>query len=379
MHSILLTLSVVIALAVFLAWITRKRRKSASKTPYVDALHLLLDGRRDEALEQLKKTVRTDTENIMAYIKLGDIFRDKGYPIRASKIHRNLLLRTTLTEEQNEETLFHLILDYRAADMVDKAVEMAERLMQKNKKNIEIRKLLLELYEEKKDWDKAFFMRQGINKWIKGSDQAILALYKVNAGRELTGRGSEHQGRIRFREAIKLDRACAPAVMELGDSYVREKRLEDALKVWKDWTGRVPHQAHLLLDRLNDILYSLGRYSELEPICEQIIRSKPSHPGATFRLIDIYEKQGRLTEALDLARHAVEAFPDSARGRWTLVRLLARADKTAEALDTALSLLSLETEQAMDYKCVHCGRSSQSPFWRCPGCKRWHPMSAEKP
>jgi lipopolysaccharide assembly protein B len=378
MHNILLTLLVVVAFAVFLAWLTRKRRKTASKTPYIDALHLLLDGRRDDALEQLKKTVHADTENIMAYIKLGDIFRDKGYPIRASKIHRNLLLRTTLTEEQTEETLFHLILDYRAADMIDKAVEMAERLMQKNKKNIEIRRLLLELYEEKKDWDKAFFSRQGINKWIKGSDQAILALYKVNAGRDLTGRGSEHQGRIRFREAIKLDRECAPAVMELGDSYVRERRLEDALKVWKDWTGRMPQQAHLLLDRLNDVLYSLGRYSELEPICGEIIRAKPAHPGAYFKLIDIYEKQDRTAEALDLARHVVEAFPDSARGRWTLVRLLGRSDRRGEALDAALSLLSQETERAMEYRCVHCGRGSKTPFWRCPDCKRWHPMAAEK-
>jgi lipopolysaccharide biosynthesis regulator YciM len=378
MNSFLLTLLVVITLAVFVAWITRKRRKPASKTPYVDALHLLLDGRRDDALEQLKKTVRADTENIMAYIKLGDIFRDKGYPIRASKIHRNLLLRTTLTGEQTEETLFHLILDYRAADMIDKAVEMAERLMQKNKKNIEIRKLLLDLYEEKKDWDKAFFMRQGINKWIKGSDQAILALYKVNAGRDLTGRGSEHQGRIRFREAIKLDRACAPAVMELGDSYVREKRLDDALKVWKDYTGRMPHQAHFLLDRLNDVLYSLGRYSELEPICEQIIRSKPALLLRDVNEFKVGAGMGRLSEALDLARHVVEAFSDSARGRWTLVRLLGRAEKSGEALDTALSLLSQETERTMEYRCVQCGRGSKSPFWRCPDCRRWHPMSAEK-
>jgi lipopolysaccharide assembly protein B len=378
MHNILITLSVIVAFAVFLAWLTRRRRKPVSKTPYVDALHLLLDGRRDEALEQLKRTVHADTENIMAYIKLGDIFRDKGYPIRASKIHRNLLLRTTLTEEQTEETLFHLILDYRAADMIDKAVEMAERLMQKNKKNIGIRRLLLELYEEKKDWDKAFFMRQGINKWIKGSDQAILALYKVNAGRDLTARGSEHQGRIRFREAMKLDRECAPAVLELGDSYVRERRLEDALKVWKDWTERAPHQAHILLDRLNDVLYSLGRYSELEPICEGIIRSKPAHPGAYFKLIDIYEKQGRNAEAIGLARSALETFPGSDRGKWTLVRLLGRTDRRDEAFDTALALLSQQAEQAMEYRCPACGHGSKTPFWRCPGCKRWHPLSPEK-
>ena len=379
MMHYMITGLIIAVFAVFLYWVMKRRKKPASKAPYLDALHLLLDGRREEAFEKLKRTVRDDTDNIMAYIKLGDIFREKGYPIRATKIHRNLLLRTTLTEKQTEDTLHHLILDYRASGMTDKAVEMAERLAQRDKKGIEVRKLLLELYEDKEDWDKAFFIRQGINKWIKKSDQHILALYKVNAGLELTQNGVEHQGRIRFREAIKLDRQCVPGYLCLGDSYMRDKRYEDALKVWKDFALKMPDQAHVILDRLNDVLYNLGRYGELETVCEEIIKTKPSHPGAYFKLMELYEKQGKMGEALELGRQAYEANPDKPAARRALVRFLIQTGKKDKALETALAILGRDAETSFDFRCVHCGHESKDMFWRCPRCRQWIPAVEEKP
>ena len=378
MMNYLITGLIVAVFAVFLNWMMRRRKKPGSPTPYLDALHLLLDGNREEAFEKLKRTVRDDTDNIMAYIKLGDIFRENGLPLRATKIHRNLLLRTTLTEKQTEDTLYHLVLDYRASGMTDKAVEMAERLAQKDKKGIAVRKLLLELYEDQEDWDKALFMRQGINKWIRKDDQHILALYKVNAGRDLASKGSEHQARIRFREALKLDRQCVPAAIGLGDSYMREGRLEDALKVWRDLASRTPSQAHRILDRLNDVLYNLGRYSELETVCEEIIKAKPSHPGAYFKLMELYEKQGKMNEALELGRQAYEANPDNPDARRALIRFLNRTGRKDEALETALAFLGRDAEGSLEFRCVHCGFESRESFWRCPKCRQWIPAAEEK-
>jgi lipopolysaccharide biosynthesis regulator YciM len=369
---------IIAALVVFLYVSGKKRKKSVARSPYLEAVHLLLDGKRDEALEKLKRTVWTDTDNIMAYIKLGDIFREKGFAIRASKIHRNLLLRTTLNEEETQETLHHLILDYQAADMLDKAVEMAERLVHRNKKNIEFRRLLLGLYEKKEDWDKAFFMRQSVNKWIKRGDQNILALYKVNAGQAIARKGSEHQGRIRFREAIKLDKQCIPAYVCLGDSYMRENRFEDALKVWKEFAEQKPGQAHLILDRLNDVLYNLGRYDELEAVCEQIIKAKPSDPGAYFKLVDIYEKQGKTKEALALCQQVFEADPESPRGRYAYVRFLKQAGRKEAAFETALEILKKDIKKAVDFRCVYCGYASKDLFWLCPNCKNWNSLNDDK-
>ena len=57
----------------------------------------------------------------------------------------------------------------------------------------------------------------------------ILALYKVESGLKCIKNGRERDGRIKFREAIKLDKKCASAYLYLSDSYIRENRYDDAL------------------------------------------------------------------------------------------------------------------------------------------------------
>lgn len=371
--NLFITLLFIGSLAFFLYWFSKRSgEKTIPRNFYVDALHDLLEGKIDDAIEKLKHTIRDDTDNVMAYIKLGDILREKGYPVRASKVHRNLLIRTTLSEEDIQTTLYHLVLDYRKASMLDKAIETAEQLLERNKKHIEGKRLLLELYEEKADWDKAFFLRQSLNKWTKKGDQHILALYKVYTGLDLVKKGAEREARIRFREAIKLDRACIPAYLYFGDSYMREGRYEEALKIWKTFALKYPQHAHWVLDRLDDVLYALGKYSEMEPICEEIVKAKPTDPSAYFKLIDIYEKKGRHEEALELARQTSEAHPHSPRCRHLYIRLLKESGNVEKALETAMVMLEKETEEEKWYTCKHCGNKTKEILWRCPQCKEWY-------
>jgi len=361
-----------VGIAGFFYWVRKRKKKTTSKTPYLDALHLLLEGKTDDAMEQLKRTVNEDSDNIMAYLTLGDILRDKGFPIRAAKVHRNLLLRNTLTDLQIDSILHHLIVDYRAAGMLDKAAEMAERLTQRNKKNMDAKRLLLTTYEEKGDWDKAYFLRQSLNKWLKKRDHRILAMYRVQSGIDLTQKGAEREGRIRFREAIKLDKRCIPAYLYWGDSYRRENRNEDAYGVWLNFTKENPEWAHLAFNRLNEALYDLGRYSEMESIYQAVISKKPKDPTVYLNLIEIYKKQGNLDEAMDLCSHICETHSDSARCRLMHVQLLRLKDSESKALEEALHYLQTETEKRSAYACKSCGNESREPLWRCPGCKQWN-------
>ena len=63
------------------------RRKKDSHTLYTEALEALLDGDSDSAFEKLRELIREDTENIRAYLKLGDIFRERGQVEQLSLIH----------------------------------------------------------------------------------------------------------------------------------------------------------------------------------------------------------------------------------------------------------------------------------------------------
>lgn len=354
----------------------RGRGQKRTKTPYVDALHKLLEGKMDEALERLKRTVKKDTENVMAYIMLGDIFRKKGFPIRAAKIHRNLLVRGDLDDSEINTILNHLVLDYRASGILDKAIEMAERLAQRTKKSVGNQKLLLSLYEEKGDWDKAFFYRQSINKWLKGQDQDILALYKVHSGLSFIKQAAEREGRVRFKEAIKLDKKCIPAYLYWGDSYRREGRDEDAYRIWREFTMKNPEWAHLAFTRLKEVLFDLGRYGEIEEIYQQIIQRKPKNPSVYLNLAELLEKQGKLDQAIEMCRKVTEIDPDSMRGRYLLVQLLKQKGEETAALEETLQILDKERESS--FCCTQCGFESSDPLWRCPQCHGWNSFLTEK-
>ncbi|MBN2105658.1 tetratricopeptide repeat protein [bacterium] len=351
----------------------RRNRKHTERGPslYMDALNSMLEEKHQEALEKLKLTVKADTENIMAYIYLGVVLRKLKLPVRASKVHKNLLVRNHLPSKQLNTILHHLILDYQEAGMADHAVEVAERLIQSNKHDLETKTLLLSLYEEKQDWDKAFFHRQSLNRWMKKKDQDILALYKVQAGLRQTGDSHEREGRIRFREAIKLYKKCVPAYLYWSDSYRREGRNNEALKILKEFLQAVPEWAHLGFDRLKTLLFDMGRYGDIEALFNLVIRKKPNRPDAYLELMDLYVRAGKYDKALDLAQKSLDLYPDNSRCRMALIRIYEQQNRTDEALEEAKKLIHKEHLKNIIFACSHCGFESSDPLWLCPQCRHW--------
>lgn len=351
----------------------RLRHKRMVKSPslYMDALNHMLEDKYEEALERLKQTVKSDTENIMAYIYLGDMFRKLKFPVRASKVHQNLLVRNNLPQDLLIIILHRLILDYREAKMLDKAAEVAERLIQINKHDVQAKEMLLSLYEKRSDWDKAFFHRQNLNRWMKKKDQDILALYKVQSGLDQVSNGKEREGRIRFREAIKLDKKCVSAYLYWSDSYRREGRKDDALRVLKDFIQQNPEWAHLGFDRLKMLLYDLGRFGDIEQHYNTVIRKKPQKPDVYLALIDLYIREGRYDEAEDLAHKTIDMYPDHGPCHLALIKVYERQERNEDALKLSMQLLNKEFRMNDILSCQYCGYETSDPLWLCPQCHQW--------
>ena len=183
---------------------------------------------------------------------------------------------------------------------------------------------------------------------------------------------SERDARIRFREAIKLDKKCIPAYLYWGDSYRREGRNEDACNVWKTFTEKNPAWAHLAFDRLKEVLFDLGQYGEMEEIYRQVIGRNAKDATVYIDLAGMYEKQGRMDEAIDTCRQAIAAHPDSLKGRYLMARLLHKQGESAEALQQTLAILDKEAAKSMHYTCSNCGHESEELIWRCPRCRQWN-------
>ena len=200
-----------------------------------------------------------------------------------------------------------------------------------------------------------------------------MALYKVESGLKLIEQGKERDGRIKFREAIKLDKKCSPAYLYLSDSYIRENRYKDALTELERFSTQVPQLSYLGFARIKDILFHEGIFGEVENIFESLLQKNPGVESIRFQLADIYERKGELGRAIDLCHEALEQNPDSQQAKRYLAKFLAQKGETEEAIQYALDL----AENLMDQKeerfvCKNCGFISNKPKWRCPQCHEWN-------
>ncbi len=370
---IVIGIAVVTVLAVIYFIFRSPKQKRDATVEYTTALNYLIIGEKNKALEKLREAVRLDTSNIDAYIKIGDILRELGSADRAIKIHRGLTIRRDLTSAKKITILESLIKDYQAADKYDRAIQAGQKLLEISDHNVWAQEIMLQLYEGAEDWEKAFVTLKKIQK-VKGQkDSQLLALYKVESGLKLIEQGKERDGRIKFREAIKLDKKCPPAYLYLSDSYIHENRYNDALTELERFSTQAPQLSYLGFARIKNILFHEGIFGEVETILESLLQKNPSIESIRFSLADIYERKGELERAIDLCHEALEQNPDSQLAKRYLAKFLAQKGDNEQALQYALDLAeNLMDKKEEQFLCKKCGFVSNVPKWRCPQCHEWN-------
>ena len=369
-----LLLIIGIAAAVFLmlvlAWIVFKKGGTGKKgTPYVEALNAIISGDVRTALQKLRETVQIDSHNVDAYLKLGDLLRQEGDIDRALKVHKSLTVRS-LSSPERAEVLKALASDYLAARKYDQARACAEEILTHERKELWALDILLSIHEEMNEWDRAFETLKQIQKFRRIRDNELLALYKVQAGKALDESGDNHRARLKYKEALRIDERCTPAYLSIGDSYVRENRLKDAIVSWKKLIEDVPEYASLTFDRLEKAHFELGDFSSVVRIYENLISRRPDDLRALFAFVRIKEKMGDIKEAVALCHQALEKEPKSMEAQWHLVKCYHAQGDDARAIEHALHLRE-DLQRERTFRCSRCGFQSGDVLWRCPQCKNW--------
>lgn len=364
---------IMVVLAAIVIYVVKTpKKKKDSSIEYTTALNYLIVGDNKQALEKFRDAVKLNTGNIDAYIKIGDILREEGDADRAIKIHRGLTFRRMLTTAQKIDIFKSLIKDYQACNKFDRAIQVCHRLFELTRNDLWTQEIMLQLYENAGDWDSAVDMLEKIQKTKGVRDKKLVALYKVQAGLKCIAEGKERDGRIKFREAIKLDKICPPAYLYLSDSYIRENRYEDALSELKKFIALAPHRSYLAFSRIKDILFYQGMFGEVEVIFKSLLQQNPEDESIHLSLVDICERKGELEKAINLCNQVLDRNPDSHHARRYLAQFLTRIGKREKALEHALQLIDDLMKKTVDrYICKSCDYVSDEPLWHCPQCHKW--------
>src|SRR4030065_2309470 len=100
----LIALTLLVILIIVILWAKSKTTpQKISQEIFIEGLLALASGDEKLAYQKFRSVVVQDTENVEAYLLLGDLLRKKGKPEKALQIHKELGMRPSLSEGKGAE------------------------------------------------------------------------------------------------------------------------------------------------------------------------------------------------------------------------------------------------------------------------------------
>jgi lipopolysaccharide biosynthesis regulator YciM len=348
-----------------------KRRRAAGKNPFADGMTALLDGEYASALGNFRDAVRSEPQNVEAYLRLGDAMRETGDIARATQIHRELTVRTTMPRNTMARVLLSLARDYRKAKRLDRAAASYQQMLELRPRDEKALNELLEVYEDLGEWDKAYEIRRDISKTRRIDDTHALALYKAYVGKSYLDRDDSKNAESSLKDALKIDSECAAAYLYLGDVYYAQGAIDDAISSWRRIVTLFPKIAYTTFRRLERAFYEKGRFEKIVDLYNGVLERNPNDVTTIMTLANIHRKKGNIEEALRLCKTALEAEPGSRRVKQAMARLYYEKGDIEASLKAMVEAFNGFSSDDEHYVCNNCDYKSNEVLWRCPRCKHW--------
>ncbi len=367
---------VLIAVAVLIVFgfllLKRKDKSSDSILPqdnYIYGLKAELEGRTEDAFQYYRKCVAEDTNNIDAYLRLGNLLRERGSLDRAYQIHWELSLRKNLSKEQSKEIRFAMVEDLTASKEFQEAGKILRELISDYSKDIDLLQRLLEVYTQTGDWVNAIPTAEKLTKLNgKKFDGRFLSIYKLLEGKSFVERGDFHKARLSYKDALNLDEECSLAYLLIGDAYVADKRLDDAVEWWRRLCEKIPQKSHICFSRLEGALFELGKFGAIAEIYLSIADKDPQNIRALKALAKIQVKMGKASEAVKNLRRVLRINSEDCEAAVELFDLLQQNNDVGGIIQVAKGLCSSSEKKIGVFSCSECGFISTEPEIICPEC-----------
>jgi lipopolysaccharide biosynthesis regulator YciM len=337
---------------------------------YFRGLNFLLNEQPDKAIEAFIEVVKVDPQTVELHFGLGSLFRRRGETERAIRMHKNLLERSDLGQEQRLHAMLELGQDYLKAGLLDRAEEVFLKL-KGSPHRVEAHKFLLEIYQQEKDWLKAIGIAQELEKDLGQSSQKEIANYYCELAVFEATHSRPDEAKRHVEKALAAHRKCVRANMILGDLAAAAGDQAGAIEAWKHIEQQNPAYLALVAQRLLESHRALGRTGEGLTLLRGYLASFPS--------LDLLDVAFQSTLGEEGAEAAYRLVKDELRRNQTLLGL----DKLLEAqilvapaerrhdLELVRNLVHSHTQRLARYRCENCGFKARQFYWHCPACGGW--------
>src|SRR5262245_49438811 len=234
------------------------RESRALPRSYFRGLNFLLNEQPDKAIEAFLEAARVDPETIELHFALGNLFRRRGETDRAIRVHRNLVERDNLSEEQRLHALAELGQDYLKAGLLDRAEEIFVKL-RGTSRNEEALRVLLEIYQQEKEWAKAIAIAEELpdhagHEWIRE-----VANFHCELAANALLNDQLEEGLKQLELALSVNRKCTRATILQGELALKQGDPAAAIEHWKRIEQQNPVYLALIADKLMEAYRAMGR------------------------------------------------------------------------------------------------------------------------
>ena len=237
-----LFVGILLFVAIVIGWLLGKaeRKKTHTDEPvssvgkgYFDGLNLLLNEKRDEAVDLLLKTLDVDGETFETHIVMGSLFRRRGEVDRAIRIHQDLLARSDLARNQYAAVKLELARDYLSAGVLDRSERLLKEIAEEDSPNqIKALEYLLRIFEQEREWERATEVAEKLV--AKGKSlQTQLSHYYCALAEQNLKVGDFVHARQDLKKALQTDKRCVRASLMLADVESQADNAREAVKSLK--------------------------------------------------------------------------------------------------------------------------------------------------
>ncbi|MDY6941894.1 MAG: lipopolysaccharide assembly protein LapB [Pseudomonadota bacterium] len=373
------TLFLLLPVAALSGWMIARRHGRSETEPshrlasdYLEGMNYLINEQQDKAIEVFIRLAEVDNDTVDTHMALGTLFRRRGEVERAIRIHQNLIARPTLRGQYRDRALFELAQDYLKAGLLDRAEALLLELTEGRPKSDDALRLLLQIYEQERDWTQAVEIARSLKDADREQTQQLIAQYCCELAESAISAGEVQRAERLLRQALSADRHCVRVSMLRGRVAADRGDFRQAIRHYKAvldqdvrFSGEIVETVRQCYGRLGDFR---GETRFIQELADKIRPIKPAGAVSSFdaRFADPSELKS------DFARfvankpdvEGLAGFVDSWRKRGV--------DDDEELVRLVHEGLIGIVEQRDHFKCQNCGFSGRTLHWQCPSCKQWN-------
>jgi lipopolysaccharide biosynthesis regulator YciM len=212
------------------------RRTARHSRAYMRALNHLIARDHGTVIDELRKVVEENIEEVEPYFALGALFRSRGEYERAIRVHQALAVREGGSRKHRVRALFELGLDFRSAGMPRRSARAMEEVLVEEPRHDGALRALCGLYEEQGRYLEAAQVWQRLAKvhgepsplrehhlWVAAAQTAIAA-GDLDSGKRLLKDARRSHG-----ESAHFHAAAAELAAARGNASASRQRLCQAI------------------------------------------------------------------------------------------------------------------------------------------------------